>query len=79
MLMNCVQHIMEHEGENATTTITLETLQSGRIALTVLTERYSTGRSMYSADPQTRVVLTRAQLMELRTAINKALLLLEMP
>lgn len=75
--MDKVEHVIEHTGTNATTTVTFEKCASGKIGMNVLTERYSSGRSMYSSDPLVRLVLSKEQLLGLRTAIGKALLLME--
>lgn len=74
--MDKIEHVIEHEGVNATTTVSFEYLPSKKIAMEVITERYSAGRSMYSSDPLTRLVLTKEELTGLRIAINKALLFL---
>lgn len=75
--MDKLEHIIEHSGTNAVTTVSFEKCASGKIGMNVLTERYSSGRSMYSSDPLVRIVLTKEQLVGLRTAIGKALLLME--
>lgn len=75
--MDKLEHVIEHEGTNATTTVSFDRCSSGKVGMEILTERYSTGRSMYSSEPLIRIVMSREQLVGLRTAIGKALLLME--